>query len=206
MNAITGRLRDHYSACFVAHGPTPAGVDWGSPESAELRYAMMLAVIDPERTPGRPSLLDAGCGYAGLLDFAKSLGVDTEYTGVDVCAGMVAHARRAHPEAKIETRDLFDLPPEPAYDYVVCNGILTQKLGESQLTMARFSHDIVRRLYSLARHGLAINAMTTHANFYAPNLFYWSPVEALAFCLQLSPHVRLDHAYPLYEFTVYVYR
>lgn len=203
---ITKALRDHYSACFEAHGATPAGVDWGTQQSVDLRYRNMLAVIDPDRSHGRPAVLDVGCGYAGLLTYAKSHEVDLRYTGIDVCDEMIACAAQDHPEAELRACDLFDLDPSATYDYVVCSGVLTQKLAASNLEMAAFARESVRRMWAIARHGVAFNAMTSHANYYAPNLFYWNPAEALAFCLSLSSKVRLDHAYPLYEFTAYVYR
>lgn len=203
---ITHALRDHYGACFEAHGATPAGVDWGTPESVDLRYANMLAVIDPARSGKLPSLLDVGCGYAGLLTYAKRHGPKLLYSGVDVCERMVACAKQDHPDAELHACDLFDLDPGETYDYVVCSGILTQKLAASNLEMAAYAREIVRRMWTMARHGIAFNAMTSHANFYAPNLFYWNPVEALGFCMELSRRVRLDQSYPLYEFTAYVYR
>ena len=49
--------------------------------------------------------------------------------------------------------------------------------------------------------------MTTHVNFTAPNLFYKNPLEMLAFCTtELSRKFKIDHAYPHYDYTMYVYR
>lgn len=208
MNAhpITRALKDHYSACFETHGATPAGVDWGAQESVDIRYRNLLAVIDRDRTPDVPHVLDVGCGYAGLLTYAKAKGVELRYSGVDVCGEMVACAKQDHPEANLCVCDLFDIAPDATFDYVVCSGILTQKLAASNLEMGAYAREVVRRMWSMARQGIAFNAMTTHANFYAPNLFYWSPVEALGFCLELSRTVRLDQSYPLFEFTAYVLR
>jgi hypothetical protein len=62
-------------------------------------------------------------------------------------------------------------------------------------------------MFSLARHGIAFNMMSSHVNFMAPNLYYKNPLEITAFCAtELSRRFRVDHAYPLYEFTMYVYR
>jgi hypothetical protein len=49
--------------------------------------------------------------------------------------------------------------------------------------------------------------MTSYVNYQASNLYYRNPAELLAWCMsQLTSKVRLDHAYPLYEYTVYLYR
>ncbi|MDV7400003.1 hypothetical protein RZS08_51785, partial [Arthrospira platensis SPKY1] len=86
------------------------------------------------------------------------------------------------------------------YDFVVCNGVLTQKLHHSIAEMTAYAHRLLRAMFAHADVGIAFNVMSTHVNFMAPNLYYRSPVELLAWCLQeLSPRVRLDHAYPLFE-------
>jgi hypothetical protein len=49
--------------------------------------------------------------------------------------------------------------------------------------------------------------MTSKVNFYANNLYYRNPSEMLAWCqMEITPFVKLNHAYPLYEYTVYLYR
>ena len=49
--------------------------------------------------------------------------------------------------------------------------------------------------------------MTTHVNYQADNLYYRNPAELLAWCMsELTPRVRLDHAYPLWEYTLYLHR
>jgi len=215
MDPITSSLERHYGRCFAEHGPVPRGVDWG-PDASDtaLRYDRMLAVTagfegGAERGAGRATLLDVGCGYGGLWAHARQRGLDLSYTGIDVCAPMIDHARRAHPEARFERRDLFDGPgliDAHRHDFVVCNGILTQKLDASIREMDAFARRVVERLYARCRVGVAVNFMTNQVNFMAANLFYKSPSEALTHALALTPKVRLDHAYPLYEFTLYLYR
>ena len=93
------------------------------------------------------------------------------------------------------------------FDYVVCNGILTQKLDVPGLAMDQFAARLIRRLFLLCERGIAFNVMTTKVNFFSNNLYYRNPSELLAWCMnELSPYVKLDHSYPLYEYTVYVYR
>jgi hypothetical protein len=62
-------------------------------------------------------------------------------------------------------------------------------------------------MFSLCTVGMAFNVMTTKVNYYADNLYYRNPAELFAWCLsEISPHLRLDHSYPLYEYTIYAYR
>jgi hypothetical protein len=103
--------------------------------------------------------------------------------------------------------DVLEHEFEGQFDYVVCNGILTQKLDVSGLQMDLFAARLIRRMFALCGIGAAFNVMTTKVNYYSNNLYYRNPAELLAWCMsEVSPHVRLDHSYPLYEYTVYLYR
>lgn len=207
MDPVSERLKQHYEGAFASHGATARGVDWGREEDVLLRYAKMLAVLDGFDGGRRPSLLDVGCGYGGLLDYATASGRSLRYTGIDLCEPMVLEGRRRHPEARFEVVDVLDFGESRDFDVVVCNGILTQKLDTSIAEMNRFAGRLIPRLFALCRHAAAFNVMTTRVNFMAPNLYYRSPVEMLAYCIdQITPRVRIDHAYPLFEYTVYLHR
>lgn len=90
---------------------------------------------------------------------------------------------------------------------VVCNGILTQKLGATIRDMDEFLKLLVRRMFDSCRIGCAFNVMSSHVNFMSPNLYYRSPAELLAWCMnEISARVILNSAYPLFEFTIYLSR
>jgi SAM-dependent methyltransferase len=166
----------------------------------------MLAVMARE-TQGSASLLDVGCGYGGLLQYAKDRGIELAYTGVEVVESMLAEAQVKHADATFLHGDVLELEGERRFDYVVCNGILTQKLDVPGLLMDDFAARLIRQLFALCRTGIAFNIMTTKVNFFSNNLYYRNPSELLAWCMsEISPHVKLDHSYPLFEYTVYLYR
>ena len=208
MDPITSALREHYAATFQEHGPTIRGVDWGTDEARlDLRYEKMAAVI--EAGPAEPpSLLDVGCGFGGLLGYLEQHGIPVVYTGIDVVPRMVEHARQTFPEASWEVGDIFAFIPEKPFDYVVCNGILTQKLTATIPEMDAFAERLIMKLFDLCRVGAAFNVMSTEVNYMVDNLYYRSPVELLAWCLaEVTPRVRLDHLYPpLHEYTMYLGR
>ena len=208
MDPITASLQQHYQRTFAEHGCTSAGVDWGTDDSVRRRNHAMLELIanDLDR-PKSPSLLDVGCGYANLLDQANDSKLELDYYGIDVVPEMTDAAASRHPEASFRTLDAFDLAEDERYDYLVCNGILTQKLQASQLDMQAHAKRLIAHLYQHCRRGIAFNVMSSRVNFMADNLFYWSPIESLAFCVsELSSSVGLNHHYLPYEYTVYVYR
>src|SRR5947207_5305509 len=108
MDPISKALEQHYSAKFSLHGPSPEGVDWCSDETRMfLRYVKMLNIAN--FAPGNPtSLLDVGCGYGGLLQFAIGKHVDLDYTGIDVADNMIEWAVANLPSGRFLHGDILD--------------------------------------------------------------------------------------------------
>jgi SAM-dependent methyltransferase len=100
MDPITRAQAEHYRRRFLEHGETPPGVDWGPrQEDLDLRYGNMLRVIPPEEAGARATLLDVGCGFGGLLDYAQQHGYQLDYTGIDIVGEMVERGRVLHHQA-----------------------------------------------------------------------------------------------------------
>ena len=133
--------------------------------------------------------------------------MDIKYSGIDVVPAMIHDARKRLPQFEFHNADFLDYESSE-YDYLVCNGILTQKLSATTLEMNLFFADFVRKMYKHANVGIAFNVMSTFVNFQNENLYYRNPSETLAWCMtELSPHVVLNAAYkPWFEYTVYVYK
>jgi 2-polyprenyl-3-methyl-5-hydroxy-6-metoxy-1,4-benzoquinol methylase len=217
MDELTQQYASHYARTFSEHGATAAGVDWGAEADLEVRYDKMLSVLRLDKTNTRetPTLLDAGCGWGGLWNYAKAHRIAARYTGIDLVPEMVNYAQTHHADAQFICGDLLSAEfPEP-FDYVICNGILTLKLTASIRTMEAYAKGMIRRLYKMCRRGIAFNMMSTRVNFMAPHLYYQNPAELLSFCLsEISPLVAIDHSYTslgtgrgkLYEFTTYIFR
>ena len=166
----------------------------------------MAAVIATE-TAGPVSLLAVGCGYGGLYDHLIARKVAVDYTGIDAVAAMIDTARERHPDARFILGDILEWNAAGQYDYVVSNGILTQKLDVPGAEMDEYASLLIRRMFSLCGRGIAFNVMTTKVNYFANNLYYRNPAELFAWCMtELTRHIRIDHAYPLYEYTMYLYR
>ncbi|MBM4423651.1 MAG: dTDP-4-dehydrorhamnose 3,5-epimerase [Chloroflexi bacterium] len=207
---ITQEMKTHYSQKFAEFGATSKGVDWSKDEDVRLRYDKMLAVLARDLLDiGKPiTLLDVGCGYGGLLAYAQQKGFKLQYTGIDVASNMIHWARQHLENGEFIEGDFMQYGfDERRFEFIVCNGILTQKLGASLLDMDGFAKRLIRRMFDLCSKGIAFNVMSTYVNFFAPNLYYKHPAEMLGYCLsEISRNVRLDHSYGLYEYTLYVYR
>lgn len=204
---ISSSLKTHYTKTFATNGPNSKGVDWGSDEKKlNLRYKKMLNLLDFS-TQKKPALLDVGCGYGGLLQYALSNKKALRYTGIDVADNMVKWAASNLTQGRFILGDIMSFEFKNSFDFIVCNGILTQKLDTPALEMDKFAGQLIRKMFSLARQGIAFNLMTTKVNFFKNNLYYRNPAELLSWCLtEITPYIKIDHSYPLYEYTIYLYR
>jgi len=207
MDKVSKCLSRHYKKTFQQFGATSKGVDWGDNEAnLYLRYDKMLQVLD-DVYKERLSILDVGCGYGGLLDHIIKKNINLKYTGIDIVGNMVRCAKKNHRQATFITGDIFKTEFIQNFDYVVCNGILTQKLDVSGLAMDEFAGRLIRRLFEVCEKGMAFNIMTTKVNYFANNLYYRNPAELFSWCLSdITPHIKIDHAYNLFEYTVYLYK
>jgi len=199
------QARDYYDAKLREHGATPAGADWNSQASQDLRFRQLehLWADAPDAT-----LLDYGCGYGALAAYARGRGHRGPYVGFDVSESMAeaAHAcLAALPACRVMTgRD--ELVPA---DYAVASGVLNVKQGASDEAWAGYVWETVADLAALGTRGFAFNALTRYsdAEKRRPDLFYADPLELFDRCQrEYSRFVTLLHDYPLYEFTIIVRR
>jgi SAM-dependent methyltransferase len=192
----------HYEAALRTHGPTARGMDWKDEASQRLRFALLFEGLGAE---GR-TLHDVGCGAGHLYDHLHAHGVNLGYRGSDLSAAMVAAARERHPGVRFERLDLLASEGEPS-DVLVTSGLFHVKLQSSDADWGAFVRDMLRRMFALCRHGIAFNLISERVDFRVPELHYTDPAATLRFCqAELSRHVRLRHDYPLFEYTVHVFR
>lgn len=201
------RLADHYEACLDRHGDSHLGVDWPNAEDAETRYRVMLDIArDPHETP--VSLLDIGCGAGHLLEYIRATGQSFDYRGLDISEKFVDLCRAKFPDVTVHHADLLrDTRGIDSADYLILNGVFTEKLNLSQDDMIDFMQAMLAAAWPLATKGLAFNVMSTQVDWQRDDLFHM-PFDALADFLAkaLTRRFVFRQDYGLYEFTVYLYR
>ena len=204
-DALRAQARDYYEARLRAHGATPAGMDWNSQASQELRFRQLARLWDDEPDA---SVLDYGCGYAGLASYIRSLGHRGAYVGFDVSPEMIDAARQhvaALPGCQV-TASRDGLPP---LDYAVASGVLNVKQQASAAEWSTYVRETIADLAALGTRGFAFNALTLYSDVEKrrPDLHYADPLELFDHCKRTySRYVSLLHDYPLYEFTILVRR
>lgn len=204
---VSDRLKqsivEHYERQLDRHGPTAQGMDWKDEASQRLRFDVLCGICDlRERT-----VCEIGCGVGHLYDSLRARGLDVEYCGVDLSEQMIEMARQRHPSVHFEQYDILATEELPTYDVVLCSGLFHVKLANDEADWRGFVEQNIRRMYSMCRVATGFNLMTDRVDYRSPGLFYSNPGEMLDFCRrELTRYVALRHDYPLYEYTVYLYR
>jgi SAM-dependent methyltransferase len=200
---------EHYESCLERHGDTHLGVDWPNARDVERRYDVMLDMI-PLDAPETITLLDFGCGAAHLYEHIgkRRLHHRFAYSGLDLSPKFVAFCRQKFPSVPFYCLDLMQADAGlPQFDYVVMNGVLTEKLTLSEADMLDYFQVLLPRVFAKARTGLAFNVMSKQVEWERPDLFHLSfDVLASFLTKMLTRNFIIRHDYRLYEYTVYVYR
>lgn len=199
----------HYEACLEQHGDTHLGVDWPKQADVEKRHRVMLDVIKPQARDRQVSLLDFGCGAAHLNEYILSQGLkNIEYAGLDLSDKFVRLAQDKFPANKFFCLDLLDENVSlPNFDYIVLNGVFTEKRELTFDEMFSYFKQLSTRVFKHAAIGMAFNVMSKHVDWEREDLFHL-PFDTLAEFVrkELTRNFVFRNDYGLYEYTTYVYR
>lgn len=198
----------HYEQCLEKHGDCHRGVDWPNQADADTRYRVMLQLIPAGE---RCSLLDFGCGAGQLYSFLRAQGEayhGVEYAGLDMSPQFIRLCREKFPQLRFLQADILqqaELVPE--CDYIVLNGVFTEKLTLSFDEMEGFFQRMLCAVFAKARKGIAFNVMSKAVDWERDDLFHLSTDRLISFlAANLSRHFVIRNDYGLYEYTTYVYR
>jgi len=193
-----------YADKVRAYGYDHRGLGFRNKSSQSKRFEAMLAVGDLDDA----RILDVGCGFGDLLEFLDERGIETEYTGLDICEPMVARCRerfeRRHGlrAARFLAGDVLDFEPNEPYDYVVASGLF----GLDSVGARERIRPTLERLFAWARVGTAVNFLSTRSPSPAEARIYVDPGKALEAGLELTPAARIDHTYLPNDFTLFLYK
>ena len=200
-------LIKHYEDCLEKHGDCPKGMDWPNEEELERRFKVMSdLVVEPNRNN---NILDLGCGSGLFYDYLERTKKIPQwnYTGIDMSEPMIELAKKKRCGVKFLTQDVIKTPPpDKTFDYVILNGVLTEKHDLSQDEMILFAKDILRRAFVLAKFGIAFNVMSKNVEWERDDLFHWGLDDLTKFLSsEITRHFIIRNDYGLFEYTTYAF-
>jgi len=198
----------HYESCLAQYGDNHLGVDWPKKEDAENRYRIMLEIIRP-CADRDISLLDFGCGASHLYEYMLKRNVRSiNYAGLDLSEKFIQLSKSKFPKNDYYCLDILDQSGQlPSFDYVVLNGVFTEKRELSFDEMLVYFKQLLKTIFDKTGIGLAFNVISKQVDWEREDLFHL-PLETLADFLtrELSRNFIIRNDYGLYEYTTYVYK
>jgi SAM-dependent methyltransferase len=199
----------HYEKCLESHGDSHLGVDWPKLEDVDKRYQVMLDLLRFRVDLQPVSLLDFGCGAAHLYEYILRNKIEKiDYSGLEISNKFFSLCQSKYSRAAFYCLDILkDATALPSFDYVVMNGVFTEKRELTFEEMLSYWKDLVSATFAKTRKGMAFNVMSKHVDWEREDLFHL-PFDTLAEFLRkkISRNFIIRNDYGLYEYTVYVYK
>ena len=200
----------HYESCLEKHGDTHLGLDWPNEEDVYKRYKVMMELITLKDDNNNLTLLDFGCGTAHLLDYIVKNGLfdNIIYSGLDISDKFVSVCKTKYPDKSFYCGDVLN--PDfttPLFDYIVMNGVFTEKRELSFDEMWEYFTQLIIRTNSLCNKGFAFNVMSKNVDWERKYFFNVS-LDLLSdfLCKNINRNFVVRNDYGLYEYTVYIYK
>jgi SAM-dependent methyltransferase len=200
----------HYEECLEKYGDNHLGVDWPKLDDVEKRYKIMLDIIRvKEDSSDKVSLLDFGCGAAHLFQYILDQNINNiSYAGLDVSEKFVRLSREKYPELLFFQEDILEGKTKlPYFDYIVMNGVFTEKRELSFDEMWDYLSIMLLKVFSFANKGIAFNVMSKSVEWEREDLFHL-PTDILINFLtkKMTRNFIIRNDYGLYEYTTYIYK
>jgi len=206
MSIAKKTTQDYYREKFIQHGDTPKGVDWNDSDTQNLRFKQILEFVLPIQNC---SLLDVGCGTGALFEYIKNNSQDDFfYTGTDYVEEMIDKATSKFDKLQnviFLNKDLSNINDQ--FDYVVASGIFNVKQNISNEIWKSHILDTLDKMFSRCKKGIVFNILTSYVDFSESRLYYSDPLVVFDYCVKsFSRYIKLNQGYPLYEYTMAVYK
>jgi SAM-dependent methyltransferase len=201
------KIVKHYEECYEKHGDTSKGMDWPNEKENFKRFEVMLGMIQSKDITN--SILDFGCGTSHLNEYIIDQQIkNITYSGCDLSKTFIARAKQKFPKIAYYELDLLKNSEKlPNFDYIICNGVFTEKQNLSFEEMWDYFKTMVSLLFTKVNKGIAFNVMSKAVDWERDDLFHLSTDLLISFITKsLNRNFVIRNDYGLYEYTVYVYK
>ena len=195
-------VKAFYDERALKNGNSIESVGWSSVKSQHMRFEVLIRDIDINNK----NILDVGCGFGDLAFFLRKRGYSFNYVGIDISSEIIKIAREKWAgESNIRFYEseflLFD-SSSFLTNIAVASGVLTYKIENNW----EYTKLVLAKMFSLAEHAVSVNFMSSYVDYVNEKNFHYAPEEMFSFCKTLTRRVNLLHDYPLYEFTVQLFK
>ncbi len=187
-----------YEDRFKEHGANVKTLGWNTPQDQQLRFGVLASIGDLK---GK-SICDVGSGFGDLYGYLLDRAADIRYTGIELAPSLVDESARRFPNARFLNRDILDESFAERFDYMLLSGALSFRISDN----LAHSRAVISRMFALCNEGIGLNFLTTYVNFQRAHNYHYDPEQMFKYARTLTPWVVLRHDYPLWEFTIFLYK
>jgi hypothetical protein len=205
---IVEKQRRFYLEKFKKYQDAPQSLSYNDRVTQYVRFEMLNRLFRHENEEHSFSVHEIGSGLAHYYEFLKErTRYQVEYSGSEVVEEFIRHTAGKHPSLKIFHRDITQDIPEDRYDYLVLSGTFNPIQDVEKDRWNSFVERMILNMFRMAKKGIGMNFLTGYSDFTEKALYYCDPRDLYDFIQRnLSRYFIIDNSYPLYEFTVLVYR
>ena len=204
------KIAEHYDKCFKTHGDNHLGVDWPKLSDTLTRHEIMYGLVREINSPQvtNTSILDFGCGLGHFYKWLKANhSLHPQYSGLDINESFYNYCSNEFPDNQFYLKDILVDNDLPNFDYIMCNGVFTEKRELSYDEMFQFMKNVLIKLWGKTNKGISFNVMSKLVDWERDDLFHVSMDQLGMFLKEnLSRNFIIRNDYKLYEYTIYVYK
>lgn len=191
-----------YEEAFALHGDSPAALL--TPKGRQFKRFEALTRSLPQ-PPGRPSVVDYGCGLGHSVPFLGELfpgGFD--YTGIDIVPAFIDRCRRRFADHNFFLAS--ELNEVPSADWVISSGTFNTLYTPQPSDHWKLVQEILVDLFRASRLALSVDFMTGYIDFRQPGSYHQDVGALIEFAVTtLSRRLVLDQSYLPFEFSVSIF-
>jgi hypothetical protein len=196
---------DYYENLFVKYGYSPESVGSENTVTKRIRYEKLSQMfLDDDNF----SVHDIGHGLGHYYQYLQENfpGKKISYSGSEVCPQFTTFCQEHFPECSFYVRDLAEKAFPEKYDYIVFGGTFYHIENNQEDDWKCFIESIIKNAFISSSKAISFNFITEYCEYFKPGLFYCKVDYITNFVAKnLSRFFTIDHAYPLYEYTMTVY-